>query len=196
MSRCCDKPRHAAICDYMDACTAAIRDRFTPTFWAANVEHPLSHITIKLGPGRELAWTPGFGWRIENTHPAGGTPAGKVLYLAAGPVPPPAIVADRLTAWADGVLVLNEMQPHHRVTDAALLVLLRDAVSGGPVEYRCPHCEEWEAVTDPADEDVYCESCGTHLPLRELVARVTPAELANDAAVPAGPVAIDGAGAS
>lgn len=136
MSRCCDTPRHAAICDYMDACVAALTGRFAPTFWAASVEHPLAHITIKLGPERALAWTPGFGWRIEKTHSATGTPAGKAVYLAAGPVPPPATVADQLTAWADGVLALTEMQPHHPVTSAALLALLQDAVSG-----RRPHCE-------------------------------------------------------
>ena len=180
MSRCCNHERHAAICDYMDACVAAIADRFTPTFWAATVEPPLAHITIKLSPARALEWTPGFGWRINSTHPATGTPAGKALYLDAGPFPAPAVVADRLTAWTDGALALTEMQPYHSADWADLIPALQGAVSGRPVQYRCPHCEEWETAHDPADEDTYCESCGTHLPLRSVETRVAPTEQDGD----------------
>lgn len=172
---CCDNERHTAISDYRDAVTAAISGRVVPTFTAANVEPPLAHITIKLSPERELAWTPGFGWRVTGLYPATGTPAGKALYLDAGPFPAPAVVADRLTAWADGHLNLTDMQPYYPVTEAALIPGLRDAVSGRPVQYRCPHCDTWDAGDDLAYEDSFCGECGAHMPLRSVETRVTPA---------------------
>lgn len=162
-----------AVWRYLMQTVQAIDAEFSPAGWDADID-PV-HAVIHLDRIRAATWVPDFGWRVQAAHPATGTPDGKALYLDAGPFPPADVVADRLTVWSRGRLTLTAAQPCYPFSREDLLPALEAATSGRPVQVRCPHCGEWETAGDEGEENAYCGSCGTHMPLREVEARAASA---------------------
>ena len=158
--------------DYLIQTVLAIETHTPTVTHRANPDIPSAHINLLQYGGLEMAWIPETGWRVYGTHRATGAPAGKARYLHAGPVPPPAVVADRVGAWQDGDLVLSDMQPYYPAVRDGLAEALRAAARpGAAVEYECGRCGDWGPAPDGDDGDLYCGECGVPVVLRECAAR-------------------------
>lgn len=138
-----------ALAGYLRATILALKPHLVPIASWDDPDMPAAAIVLD-DTRRQITWTPGTGWRHTRLHPSTGTQDGPAHYLAAGPVPAPRVVADRLHRWQAGGPAWTVTQPHYRTGD--VLEALR------------------RAVPDPADEDACCQTCGTRLPAPPLEA--------------------------
>lgn len=148
-----------ALADYIGATILALKTRFEPVTSWDDPGMPAAAIVLD-GYRSQITWTPSTGWRYTRLYPGTAGQCGPAYYLDAGPVPAPGLVADRLHQWREGGTAWTLSQPYYR--PGGVLEALRAAVPDRDARRRCPYCGDWWAA-DPADENAYCETCGTHL---------------------------------